>query len=255
MPTHAPTGSILSSFETTEIFARAGDPLDLDDLLRDLRHLRLEQPAQELRVRPRQDHLGPARRLVHGDDVGLDVVALVEPVARDLLARRQNGFRPLQLHVDVPAVHLLHGPAHHLAHAVVIVLVDPLALGLAHLLHQDLLGRRNGVPPQVLQRELGRQFLPQRRLLVQRLRLRQVDLEAQVFGVLDDGPRQLHDDPPARVVEGDVQLGVDAEALPPGRKEAGHERFDDGGLVDALLARDLGHRLDQLVVRISLRLS
>ena len=97
-------------------------------------------------MRPREDDLRPARQLVDRDDVGLDVVALMVAVAGDLLPRRQDRFRAVQLHVDVPAIDLLHRAAHHLADAVVIVLVDPLALRLAHALHQHLLGGRDCIP-------------------------------------------------------------------------------------------------------------
>src|SRR5712671_5440092 len=161
----------------------AGDSLDLDDLLRHLGDLGLEQPAQELRMRPRQDHLRPARQLVHGDDVRLDVVPLVKAVPRDLLARRKDRLGPVQLHVDVAAVHLLHGAAHHLADPVVEVLVDPLALRLAHPLHQHLLRGGDGVPAQVLQRQLLRDDLAQPGVRIRGLRLRQIDLPAQVVRV------------------------------------------------------------------------
>src|SRR5690606_17631586 len=49
----------------------ARDRLDLDAAAEDLRHLELEEPAQEVLVRPRDCDLRATRRLVHLEEVDL----------------------------------------------------------------------------------------------------------------------------------------------------------------------------------------
>ena len=226
----------------------ARDSLDLDDLLRHLRHLGLEEAAQEFRMRPRQDDLRAARELVDRDDVGLDVVALVVAVARDLLARRKDRLRAVELHVDVPTIDLLHRPAHHLPHAVVIVLVDPLALRLADPLHEHLLGRGDRVSAQVLERQLLEVFLTHPGVGIVLLGLFQIDFLGRILGVLHDPALEAHENLAAGLVEFHLDVGRLAEPLPACGKQPRLERLDEDGLVHALLARDLGHRLHQLVV-------
>src|SRR5262249_2348667 len=168
----------------------------------------------------------------------------------DLLARRQHALRPVQLDVDVAAVDLLHGPAHHLAHPVVVILVDALALGLAHALDEHLLRRRDRVPAEVLERKLLDQLLADLDVRLDRARLAQIDLEPEIVRVLDDDALQLHHDPAAHVVEMHLDVGVGAKSLPAGGQKPCLERLDENRLVDALLPGDLRHRLHELEIHV-----
>src|SRR5262249_59134366 len=70
----------------------------------------------------------------------LAAARLVAFRARLLLAR-DNGFVPADLDDDVAVLEALDRGVLHLAHALAELGVDVFALGLAHLLEDDLLGR------------------------------------------------------------------------------------------------------------------
>src|SRR6185369_11777231 len=68
----------------------ARDAADLDEAVRDLRHLELEQRLDQLGIATRQDHLRALRAGTDLGDHGLDARALLVALAVDLLGARQE---------------------------------------------------------------------------------------------------------------------------------------------------------------------
>src|SRR5262249_472789 len=113
----------------------AGDAADVDQPVRDLGHLELEERPDQLRAAARADRLralGPGANL---RDHGLDAGALLVALAVDLLRARKQRLDLTQVdeHV-VPVAGLLDDPGDDLADAVDVLLVHHLALGLADAL-------------------------------------------------------------------------------------------------------------------------
>jgi hypothetical protein len=130
----------------------AGDRLDLDGPVGDLRDLLLEERADEVRVAARQDDFDPVPVAADVHDDGLDAVADVRRLAGDRLAAGQDrldggaGVLAVLAQGDDrgAGVHALDGAGHHLPLLGGELGVDPLALRLAHLLDHHLLGRLGG---------------------------------------------------------------------------------------------------------------
>ena len=98
---------------------------------------------------------GPALLAPHVVDVGADAVAEAHVLARDHLVAADDALGLLQIDDDVAVLHALDGAAGDLAHAVLELAELALALGLAHLLHDDLLGVLRGHAAEV---ERGKRF-------------------------------------------------------------------------------------------------
>src|SRR5690606_6760713 len=122
-----------------------GAGLDLDQALAHFRHLELEQLDHELRRAAADEQLRAAGLAAHFVQVAADAVAGAQHVARDALVLGDEGFRvPAQVHVDVAALGTLDHAGDQLAHAILPRVDHLLALGLAHALHDDLLGSLRG---------------------------------------------------------------------------------------------------------------
>src|SRR5690606_21817956 len=114
---------------------------DLDEPLVDFGHLDLEELDEQFRRRAAEEQLGTAGLRPHFPEVGAQAIAGAHCLARDHLVARNEGLGvAAQVEDDTAALHALDGAAHHLADAVLVRLDDLVALGLAHLLHDDLLG-------------------------------------------------------------------------------------------------------------------
>jgi hypothetical protein len=83
---------------------------------------------------------------------GPDAVADGVVLRARLFLARQLGLDAAQLHDDVAVLEPLDDAAHHFADTVAVLGVDVVALGLADLLEDDLLGGLRGDPAQVLGR-------------------------------------------------------------------------------------------------------
>ena len=122
----------------------AGDRLHLDDAVIDFRHFLGEQLGHELRMRARQENLRPARLAPHVVDVGADAVAVAEHLARQHLVAPHDRLAAAEIDDDVAVFDALDDAVDDVADAILVFLVLPVALGLAHLLHDHLLGRLRG---------------------------------------------------------------------------------------------------------------
>ena len=130
-----------------DLGARAGiarDRLDLDDAVVDFRHFLREQLRHELRMRARQENLRTARLAAHVVDVGADAVAVAQRFARQHLVAADDRLAAAEIDDHVAVFDALDDAVDDLADAVLVFLVLPVALGLAHLLHDHLLGRLRG---------------------------------------------------------------------------------------------------------------
>src|SRR6185312_7142267 len=118
----------------------AGDAANLDEAVGDLRDLELEERLDQLGIAPRQDHL---RALRPGTDLGddrLDAAALLVALAVHLFGAREESLDLAEVDQHVVAVAgLLDDSRHYLGHAVDVLVVHHLALGLANALQDDLL--------------------------------------------------------------------------------------------------------------------
>ena len=113
---------------------------NLDEALADLRHLDLEQLDQEFRRRAREEQLRAARLRPNLAQQALDAVLRLDRLARDQILARDEAFGiAAEVDIGAVAVDALDDAAHELARAALVRLDDLLALGLAHLLHDDLL--------------------------------------------------------------------------------------------------------------------
>ena len=148
MPTQAPTGSTEESREITAILAREpgsrATALHLDDAVVDFRHFLREQLGHELRMRARQENLRAARLAAHVVDVGADAVAVAEHFARQHLVAAHDRLAAAEIDDDVAVFDALDDAVDDVADAILVFLVLPVALGLAHLLHDHLLRRLRG---------------------------------------------------------------------------------------------------------------
>jgi hypothetical protein len=76
----------------------------------------------------------------HVVDIGADAIAVAEIFARQCFVAAYDGLGPSEIDDDVAVFDALDDAVHDLADAVLILVKLPLALGLAHLLHDHLLG-------------------------------------------------------------------------------------------------------------------
>jgi hypothetical protein len=159
----------------------AGDGLDLDDAVVDLRHLLREQLGHELRMGARQEDLRAARLAAHVVDVGADAVALAEDLARQQFVAAHDRLGAAEIDHHVAVLDALHHAVDDLADAVLVLLVLPLALGLPHFLHDDLLRRLCGDAAEIHRGQRVGQEVADAGVGVALLRLAQADLRRLVL--------------------------------------------------------------------------
>src|SRR5690606_12939475 len=96
------------------------------------------------------EQLRAARLAAHVVQVAADAVAGAHDVARDRLVLGDEGLGiAAQVHVHVAALHALDHAGDQLAHAILPRVHDLRALGLAHTLHDHLLGGLRGDAPEL----------------------------------------------------------------------------------------------------------
>src|SRR6185436_16046005 len=172
------------------------------DAFVDLGDLGLEELLDELRIRARKDDLRAARFAVDVADVGDDAVAGPVRFTRRLLAERKHALGLAEVDDDVVALlEPADDAADELALAVLVLVVNEVAFGVAHALEQHLLGRLGGDAAESASGLLELQEVAE--LLVLGARLLGVlgppeDLESELFAELGVEPTALG------VLEGDL---------------------------------------------------
>ena len=136
----------------------------------------------------RQEDLRPARLAAHVEDVGADAVAGAEGLARDHLVAADDALAAAEVDDDVAVLDALDHAVDDLADAVLVLVVLAVALGLAHLLDDDLLGRLRGDAAEVEGRQRLGDGVADLRRRVALARLGERDLARVVLDrvVLDD---------------------------------------------------------------------
>ncbi len=213
-----------------------------------------------------EDDLGSASRFVDIHDVGDDSVTRPERLARHLVAHREHRFGASEIDDDVAALEPPDDPRNELALAVLVLIEDVVALGLAHPLQDDLLGGLGGDPAEPLPGAVELQELAELGVLLFRfglVLLVEEDLEQQLvanLGLEADPLRVGDEDFLALVARGNgvdddddleqvdaagllVELGLHLAVHPEGALRGGQdglfERFDQHGAVDVFVFGDL----------------
>ena len=102
-----------------------------------------------------QENLRPAGFFAHVENEGAHAVAVAEGFSRGRhLVAAQQAFGAAEIDGDVAELDALDQAVDDLAHAVLVLVELALALGLAHLLHDHLLGRLRGDAAEIDRRQL-----------------------------------------------------------------------------------------------------
>src|SRR5690606_36464536 len=118
----------------------AGDGDDLHGAVGQLRHLQLEEAADQVGVAPGHDDLGAFGVVAHLEDQGLDAVAALETLEGDSLAGGQIGLGVTEVEDHrAGQVDLLDDAGDEVAFPALVHVEYLLALGLAQLELHDLL--------------------------------------------------------------------------------------------------------------------
>ena len=212
--------------------------LDLDDAVVDLRHLLREQLGHELRMGARQEDLRPARLLAHVVDIGAHPLALAEALARQQFVAPQHRLGAAEIDDDIAELDPLDEAVDDLADAVLELVVLPLALGVAHLLHDDLLRGLRRDAAEIDRRQRVGDEIADLGLGVEPLRRGERHLRRLVLDRVDD----LAEAQQADLAVAPVDLGADVVFLAvfraPGLLDGLLHRLQDFVLVDALVAGD-----------------
>ena len=131
----------------------AGDGLDLDDAVVDLGHFLREQLLHELGRGAAEEDLRAAGLVADLADQRADAVADAEGFARDLLVAAHDRLGAAEVDDDVAELDALDDAGDDLAGAVLEFLVLALALGVADLLEDHLLGGLRGDAAEVDRRQ------------------------------------------------------------------------------------------------------
>ena len=142
----------------------AGNGLDLHNAALNFRHFQLEQALDQTRMDTGHADLravlrARTRQTAIRDDfqhVDLEALARRIHIGRHLLARFEHAFGLAQLNVNVLRLRIdaVHDRGQDLVFLFDEIVVDLTALGLADLLHDDLLGRLRGDAAEVIRRDL-----------------------------------------------------------------------------------------------------
>ena len=193
MPTHAPTGSIEESFDTTAILAREpGIPsnrLHLDDAVVDFRHFLGKQTGGELRMGAGEENLRAASLAPNVINIGADAIAGPEHLARDQFVAAHDRFaraRAAKIDHDVAVFDPLDLAVDDVADAILVDVILLVAFRLADLLHQHLLRRLGGNASVVERRQRFGDPVADLRRGILLLRLGQRHLRRLVLDLVDD---------------------------------------------------------------------
>jgi len=216
----------------------AGSGLNFDDAIVNLGHFLREQLLHELGVGAGQEDLRAAGLAANRHDQRTDAVADADHFARDLLVAADDTLGAAQIDDDVAELDALDDAGDDLVGAVLELLILALALGIADLLEDDLLGGLGGDAAKLDRRQRIDDEVADAGVLLELLSALQIDLLEVIFGFLDD----FEHAPQAKVAGFAVELGADvilgAVAGAGGALDGVLHRLNDDALVDQLFARD-----------------
>ena len=186
----------------------------------------------------REEDLRPARLAPHVVDVGADAVAVAEHLARQHFVAPHDRLAASEIDDDVAVFDPLDDAVDDVADAVLEFLILPVALGLAHLLHDDLL-RRLGGDAAVFERrqrlgdvvaDLGRRITPARIL--------DADVDRVVLDLVDDEQEARQPHLAGLGIDLGAHLGLAAVARAGRLLDGVLHGGDDDAAIDRFLARD-----------------
>ena len=181
---------------------------------------------------------GPRASRRTRQDQRADAVADADHFARDLLVAADDALGAAEVDDDVAELDALDDAGDDFAGAVLEFFILALALGVADLLEDDLLGGLGGDAAELDRRQRIDDEVADRGVLLELLRALQVDLLEMILDLLD----HFEHAPQAKVAGVRVELGADvvlgAVAGAGGALDRVLHRLDDDAAVDQLLARD-----------------
>ena len=211
---------------------------DLDDAVIDFRHFLREQAHHELRMRAREENLRPARFAAHVVDIGADAIAGAEALARDHLVAAHDAFGAAEIDDDGAELRALDDAVHDLADAVLVFVVLALALGVAHLLHDHLLGVLRVDAVEIDRRQRLGDDVADLGGGIARARVGQADLDLVVVDQLDDVQIARDMRLAGLGIDLDLDLVLAAVVRLGGALHRLFHRGEHDLLVDRLVARD-----------------
>ena len=216
----------------------AGGGLDLDDAVVNFGHFLGEQLLHEVGVGARQEDLRAAGFAGNAQDQAADAVADADHFARDLRVAADDALGAAKIDHDVAELDPFDDAGDDFAGAVLEFFILALALGVADLLENDLLGGLGGDPAELDRGQRIDDEVAERGILLELLRALQIDLLEMILGLLD----HFEHAPQAQVARVLVELGADvvlgAVTGAGGALDRVLHRLDHDRLVDQFLARD-----------------
>src|SRR5690606_5149517 len=161
----------------------ARDGLDLDHAVVDFRHFLPEELGQEIGMGAGEENLRPALFAAHVVDIGAHAVAGLEMLAREAVLAAHVALAAAEVDRDVAVFHALDDARDDFARAVLVFLEHALALGVADLLEDDLLGGLGGDAAEIQRRQLVDDETAELDVLLDLLRVLQQDLLRLRLGV------------------------------------------------------------------------
>ena len=189
-------------------------------------------------MRAREENLRAARLAPHVVDIGADAVAVAEHLARQHFVAPHDRLAAAEIDHHVAVFDALDDAVDDVADAVLVLGILPVALGLAHLLHDHLLGRLRGDAAVFQRRQRigdGVADLGRRMVLA---RVFQRDLVGRVLDRLDH--QHVAGEPQIAGLRLDLGMHVGFRAVARARRlgDGVLHGGDDDAAVDRLLAGD-----------------
>src|SRR5215472_6054817 len=170
----------------------AGGGANLHGAVIDFGHFHFEKALDERSISAGHDHLRPLGGAVHGLDDHAQTFADIVGFELGLLSLGQARFGAAHVNDEVGAFGSLHDHGDKLAGAVVILVVNGVALGFAHLLQDHLLGGLRSDAAQHFGGFGADDFRADFRAGILLLRVGQADFAFRVSDFLDDGVHRVH---------------------------------------------------------------
>ena len=216
----------------------ARDRFDLDHAVVDFRHFLLEQLGHELRMRAREKNLRPALFPAHIVHIGAQAVARTESLARDHFVAANNALAASEVDDDIAIFDPLDDAVDDLADAVLELFVLAVALGLAHLLHDDLLGRLRGDAAKIERRQRFGNPVAGLRRRIALARVGHRDLRRVIVHGVDDQHQARKAHLAGARIDFGAHLGLLAVTRARRLLQRVLHRGDDDRAIDRFLARD-----------------
>src|SRR6185437_7861132 len=164
----------------------AGDALDDHGAVINFWHFGLEEFLHQRRIGAGDGHLRPLGRAFDAANHHADALAIGKRLEPGLIAAPEPALGVADFDHDIGSFGAFHGDVHHLTDAADVLVVHGVALGLADLLKNDLLGHLRADAPEAIGRAFQANFATDFRVGVQRAGLVKGNLEHRIGDRFDD---------------------------------------------------------------------